>query len=93
MNKFTDKEIDNFVKQLVETNEHIWTALCYCEDLMDNEIIKYLRNEDENLLKIIAQKFDKLSVNSDTEFAESELNDGMLANFEQLGKDINQYRK
>jgi|GEM_PF-5817767 len=94
MNKFTDKQIENFTKELVEVNVNIWSALCSCEDLMSNDIIKYLKtNEDESLLKIIAQKFDKLSVNSDTEFAEPELNDGMLADFEQLGKDINRYRE
>lgn len=94
MNKFTNKEIDNFTKELVEVNANIWTALCSCEDLMSNDIIKYLKtNEDENLLKVIAQKFDKLSANSDTEFAEPELNDGMLADFEQFGKDINKYRE
>lgn len=94
MAKFTNKEINDFVKELIVVNENIWTSLCSCEELMSNDIIKHLKsNEDESLLKIIAQKFDKLSANSDAEFAEPELNDGMLADFEQFGKDINRYRK
>lgn len=92
--KFSDKQINDFVKNLVKTNEVIWTALCYCEELMDEDIVKYLKNEDDKkLLERIAKSFEKLSVNSDTDFARPEQNDGMLADFEQLGKDINEYRR
>ena len=92
--KFTKKEIDDFIEQLIFTNESMWTALCSCEELIENDIFKEIINsDDEKLKKTIAEKFyEKASKKSDVKFAEPEMNSS-LQDFQYLGDGLSKYLK
>jgi hypothetical protein len=95
--KFTKKETDDFIEQLIFTNESMWTALCSCEELTRKDIFKEIVNSDseetEQLKKMIAEKFyKKASEKSDVKFAKPEMS-GDLQDFQFLGDELEKYLK
>ena len=93
--KFAKKEIDNFIEQLIFTNESMWTALCSCEELVRNKIFKEIINldneETEILKKLIAERFyKKASEKSDIKFAKPEMS-GDLQDFQFFGEELEKY--
>lgn len=86
---FNDKEINDFVEQLILANESIWSAMCSSEELQSNRIVKYIANNDsediDRLKRKIKDKFVEMAErkNSDTEFAKPENTDG-FENFQSL---------
>lgn len=90
--KFTNKEIDDFIDQLIFTNEAIWTALCSCEELVRNDIFKEITNsEDEKFKKFIAEKFyNKAKEKSDIRFAKPEMC-ADFQEFEYVGEELDKY--
>ena len=92
--KFTKKEIDEFVEQLIFTNESMWTALCSSEELISNNIFKEMMHSDnEELMKTIAERFyKKASEKSDVIFAQPEMNSS-LQDFQYLGDELSKYLK
>jgi hypothetical protein len=95
--KFKSKDINDFVEQLIFTNESIWTALCSCEELIRTDIFKEIINSDseetEQLKKIIAEKFyKKASEKSDISFAKPEMS-ADLQEFQSFGDELEKYLK
>lgn len=92
--KFTKKEINDFIEQLIFTNESMWTALCSSEELVRNKIFKEtINSDDETLKKIIAEKFyEKASEKSDVKLAKPEMS-GDLQEFQSLGDELEKYLK
>ena len=90
--KFTKKEIDDFIEQLIFTNESMWTALCASEELVRNKIFKEIINsDDETLKKTIAENFyKKASEKSDVKFAEPEMSSD-LQDFQSFGEEMSKY--
>ena len=61
--KLTTKQINEYIKQLIETNEMMWNAVGFVSDFLNNDITKSIKNneiEKEDLIKIM-KKFDKKS--------------------------------
>ena len=61
--KLTTKQINEYVKDLIETNEIMWNAVGFVSDFLNNDITKNIKNseiEKEDLIKII-KEFDKKS--------------------------------
>jgi hypothetical protein len=95
--KYTNKEINEFIEQLIFTNESMWTTLCSCEELVRNDIFKEIINSDneetERLKKLIAEKFYKKAIEkSDINFAKPEMS-GDLQDFQSFGDELEKYLK
>ena len=90
--KITDKEIENFVKELDETNNMVWNAICYTEQLLSNKVFQefqHTTDEERNaILNRIARHWHKTEKHLDDGFAQPELNGSYFSDFEQLGQDL-----
>lgn len=90
--KITDEEIENFVKELDETNNIVWNAICYTEQLLNNKVFQafqHTTDEERNaILNRIAKQWYKTEKHLDDGFAQPELNGSDFADFEQFGQDL-----
>jgi hypothetical protein len=82
LNKYSKSDITQFTKKLIKANNALWNALMLCENLVLDDMFLDLNGitGDENVLKLIAERFTKLS---DYEsFADTEICGSYLQDFD-----------
>lgn len=91
-NKPNQEQINNFVDQLIYTNEMVWNAICSTSDLFKSDVYKYIMNNDNEELKdILNQVAISFKINSDEGLSKPELYGENFENFEGLGNILNEY--
>lgn len=93
INNLSKNELTSLAKELAKANTAIHNAMCYAEDISNNEILKEIETLDENSRILFLEKLAKIfiRVSNDDSMADPQTTSAYFQSFQDFGSEFQEY--